>query len=316
MAATPVRITAQSFPTPDVLKTTNNPALWDQLGGFAVLQADAANQALALLDRRLETASTTQARVAAFEEAYKLVGRWRHRVAVGGHWSRPGADPEDFRRPIGDGSMGYRLAPSAAEKGSPAHKTFAEYERLAHDRFTGPEQRLQNVVTLPDGNQVNGNQLLRGLAVTFAFQQSPDEVMTRTAGQDDREVLRRAAFEALAGLETRRAETGGLDPDDPRNRRAYADAAYFLFQAPEVERGTDATMRAFLVAAHARVFQVAPVLPQAIDLDAAVRGQFGFHAVLYNDLRLVNRERTATVFGARAGAAHRDGRRARTGHER
>ncbi|MGZ0151709.1 hypothetical protein ACXJJ3_31950 [Kribbella sp. WER1] len=35
-------------------------------------------------------------------------------------------------------------------------------------------------------------------------------------------------------------------------------------------------MRPFLVAAHTRLFDAAPVLPQAVDLDGLVRGQDGF----------------------------------------
>jgi hypothetical protein len=49
-----------SFPTPDVVKKTTNPALWDQSGGFAAIEADEANDALALLDVQLATASTSR----------------------------------------------------------------------------------------------------------------------------------------------------------------------------------------------------------------------------------------------------------------
>ncbi|MET9315373.1 hypothetical protein ABZX12_26460 [Kribbella sp. NPDC003505] len=84
------RITARSFPTPDIVKTTNNPALWDQLGRFADVQAAEANAALALLDERLGAAATRDDRAEAFEDAFGHVTDWRNEMAARG-WTRPGA---------------------------------------------------------------------------------------------------------------------------------------------------------------------------------------------------------------------------------
>ena len=126
---------------------------------------------------------------------------------------------------------------------------------------------------------------------------APGEVRTITAEPNDREVLRRASFEALAELEEARA-VDGTDPRDPEQRQAFVDAAYFMTQGPEFKRGSDATMRTFMVAAHTRVFDAAPVLPQAIDLDGMVRGQEGFNHVMREQLRVAASPATQPVVGA------------------
>lgn len=283
LVRTAVTITAASFPTPHVVKTINNPAQWDQIGGFAELQADEANEALALLDSQLATASTAEERIAAFENAYRHVADWRYQLAAEGVWTRT-PDPEEVRTPIGDQSATYPLFPEVGgrEEGSPSYRMVSEMQQVALSRFSGSEKRLQNRVELPDGQVIDGNVLVRSDAIPGT---THPPVVAVTASEADREMLRRAAFELLAGLEARRAETGRLDPEDPVDRQAFADAAYFLFQGPEFRRGTDASLRTFLVAAYARIFQQAAVLPQGIDLDAMVRGQHGFHEVMRDDLR-------------------------------
>jgi hypothetical protein len=149
-------------------------------------------------------------------------------------------------------------------------------EKVGLERLDG-SHGLQNRVTLRSGRRVNGN--------TMQYIPEPQEVRTFTAEHDDREVLRQASFEALAELEEARA-ADGTNPQDPEQRQAFVDAAYFLVQGPEFKRGSDAIMRTFLVAAHTRVFDAAPVLPQAIDLDGMVRGQEGFNQVMHEQLRI------------------------------
>ncbi len=256
------------------------------------MQAAEANAALAVLAERLEGAGSQGERAAAFEAAYRHVADWRYQVALQGEWTRPGADADDVRATIGDGEwMGYRVSPGAAsrEPGSPAWKLLSELEQVALERLGG-EHQLQNVVTLRNGTTVNGNLLHyvvmpRDSATGAPFPGHPDHVRTQTAEYADREVLRRASFEALAELEGARA-AGTADVRDPAQRQAFADAAYFLVQGPEFQRGSDAIMRTFLATAHTRVFDAAPVLPQAIDLDGMVRGQEGFHRVMHERLRL------------------------------
>ena len=274
------RITARSFPTPDLLKTTNNPAMWDQLGGFAQVQAAEANAALELLDERLAKAGSFEERAAAFEAAYQHVTEWRYQVAVQGHWTRPNSEVEAFRTPIPAGEwMDYKLTPTVAgrEPGSPAFVLLTELEQVAKDRLMN-QLNLHNMVNLPDGRTIQGNLLDQEFY--------PGQVITGTAKFADREQLRHASFEILAGLETQRADTDRLDHQDPELRQRFTDAAYCLIQAPEMQRGSDSIMRTFLVAAHTRVFDAAPVLPQAIDLDGMVRGQEGFNRVMQEQLRL------------------------------
>jgi hypothetical protein len=276
-----------------VVKTANNPAAWDQLGGFAGVQAAEANAALGVLAERLESAGSQGERVAAFEAAYRHVAEWRYQVAAQGEWTRPGASADDVRATIGPGEyMGYRLSPGAAatrEPGSPAWKLLSELEGVALERL-GRDAHLQNVVTLRDGSTVNGNHLHfvaapRDPNTGAPYPEYPDQVRTETAAYADREVLRRASFEALAELEEARA-AGTANPRDPAQRQAFVDAAYFLVQGPEFRRGSDAIMRTFLATAHTRVFDAAPVLPQAIDLDGMVRGQEGFNQVMHEQLRI------------------------------
>ena len=256
-----------------------NPAAWDQLRGFAAVQAVEANAALGVLDERLARAESRGERVAAFETAYRHVAEWRYQVALGGQWTRPGASADDVKTPIGPGGMGYRVTPDEwlPDRESPAFKMLAKLATVGLERLNG-SSRLQNRVDLRNGRQVDGNalQLVPG---------PPDEVQTRTAEPDDREVLRRASFEALAELDEARA-AGGTDPKDPEQRQMFVDAAYFMVQGPEFKRGSDAIMRTFLATAHTRVFDAAPVLPQAIDLDGMVRGQEGFNQVMHEQLRI------------------------------
>ncbi|RZT19804.1 hypothetical protein EV649_2943 [Kribbella sp. VKM Ac-2569] len=256
------------------------------------MQAAEANAALGVLAQRLEGAGSQAERVAAFEAAYRHVAEWRYQVAVEGQWTRPNADADDVRATIGeDGYMRYRLSPGTGnrEPGSPAWKLLSELEQVALERM-GRDPHFQNVVTLRDGTTVNGNQLHyvpapRNPATGGPYLGNPDQVVTQTAAYADREVLRRASFEALAELEGARA-AGTADVRDPAQRQAFVDAAYFLVQGPEFKRGSDAIMRTFLATAHTRVFDAAPVLPQAIDLDGMVRGQEGFNRVMHEQLRL------------------------------
>ncbi|WP_410784985.1 hypothetical protein [Kribbella sp. C-35] len=283
------------------------------------MQAVEANAALGVLAARLAGAGSAAERVAGFEAAYRHVAEWRYQVAVQGEWTRPGASADDVRETIGDGGyMRYRLTPGSGrrEPGSPAWKLLSELERVALKRL-GREQQVQNVVTLRDGTTVNGNQLHlvaapRDRETGATFPGHPDYVATQTATYANREVLRRASFEALAELEGLRA-AGTADVRDPAQRQAFVDAAYFLVQGPEFRRGSDAIMRTFLVAAHARVFDRAPVLPHAIDLDGMVRGQDAFSQVMRDQLRVLPSADESGLAATGADRAPRDRGVRRTG---
>ncbi|MGW6280721.1 hypothetical protein [Kribbella sp. NPDC055071] len=284
------------------------------------MQVVEAEAALGVLDERLAGASSRGERVAAFEAAYRHVAEWRYEVAAEGKWTRPGARAEDVRTPLGLG-MGYRVTPDnwLPDRDSPAFKVLKRLEKVALERLDG-SRGLQNRVTLRTGRRINGNtiQYIPHRSEDSSAPRGEDdsaargEVRTITAEPDDRDMLRRASFEALAELEEARAGDG-TDPTDPEQRQAFVDAAYFMIQGPEFKRGSDAIMRTFIVAAHTRVFGVAPVLPQAIDLDGMVRGQEGFSRVMHDQLRLLptaeepNRAATGSSRAPRATAVRKTG---------
>src|SRR5690349_2246026 len=57
--------------------TSANPAAWDQLRGFAAVQAQEANAAVRGLDEPLDGAGSRAERVAGFEAAGREVAQWR-----------------------------------------------------------------------------------------------------------------------------------------------------------------------------------------------------------------------------------------------
>ncbi|MET9318242.1 hypothetical protein ABZX12_41025 [Kribbella sp. NPDC003505] len=280
------RIAELSFPTPDILRTRASYYRRDLVSQFASLQATEANVLLRLLDEQLPLAATKDKRVAVFASAFEHAAKWRFEMAAIGRRA-PDAELEPFRTPIGRCTR-YRLTPTAAEPGSPAFQLLTTLEQVALERLTMAEEvpkgykELQNIVDLRDGRTVNGNVLIFEPRLY-----GPAEVKVRTAVEADREVLRHAAFETLAELEAQRRRTGPLKPGDPEIRQAFSDAAYYVFQGPWMRRGNDATVRPFLVAAYTSLFDRTPVLPQAIDLDAMVRGQDGFSEVMRQQLTML-----------------------------
>ncbi|MDX3006394.1 hypothetical protein PWY87_32255 [Kribbella solani] len=167
---------------------------------------------------------------------------------------------------------------------------------------------LQNQIDLPDQRRVNGNLLLRGLAVAhergipFAI----DELYsTKTAEHTDRWTLQAEAFGLLADLEERRS--AGQAPD-AEARRAFVQATYYLYQGPEFVRGGDATIRTLLVAAHARVFDEALKVMQDIDIRAMTMSQRDFTKYAVQNYALAGPSGPAAT--AQQTAAHRPQERA------
>ncbi|TCM37181.1 hypothetical protein EV648_12018 [Kribbella sp. VKM Ac-2568] len=69
-------ITGASFPTPDFIKVSPNPDVWDQHARFAEIQADGANRALARLDVPLDDVSTVDGRAQAFPHRTASTSTW------------------------------------------------------------------------------------------------------------------------------------------------------------------------------------------------------------------------------------------------
>ncbi|MEU4606933.1 hypothetical protein AB0F43_28460 [Kribbella sp. NPDC023972] len=314
-------ITAASFPTPDVVKTTNNPAIWDQQARFATLQAAGANEALQQLSSRLDRVSSELERQMVFIQTYRDLAEWRFRLAGRAEGRRPGALPEQYRAPIGIGRVrdafgrgddqGSAQPRGSAvgqgdgpEPGSPASRLGLRLGELAEARFEAeaPDRDvLQNQVRLPSGETIDGNRLLRGtaLAEELGRDQPVDGLYCAVTGElQDRRALQREAFATFAELETARA-SGRTDLlDDVDARRAFVDAEYFLYQGPEYQRGSDATIRSLVAVAHTRIFGAAPQLPQDIDLMAYVAGQEAFHSHV---------NRTQAVLSPTTGSSPRPG---------
>ncbi|MFC5268759.1 hypothetical protein ACFPJ1_42200 [Kribbella qitaiheensis] len=290
-------ITGASFPTPDFIKVSPNPDVWDQQARFAEIQADGANRALARLDVLLDDVSTVEGRAQAFQQVYRELAAWRAELAQQPAGQRPGASPEDYQMAIGHSyardafGLGTHRSGSKLDEGrrvlaggmqTPASRLSERLGEIAETRFEaeGPsDEVLQNRVRLPDGSSVAGNVVCRGEAaarqysVPFAIQ---GFYCTLTGREEDRRRLQGAAFQTLAKLEGLRAEGRDALVEDPAALKAFRDAEYFIYQGPEYRRGGDATIRTLLAASHTRVFQVAPKLPQDIDVMAYVAGQDGF----------------------------------------
>jgi hypothetical protein len=294
-----VIITAASFPTPDLIKNTSNPALWDQQGRFAEFQASAANQALEWLGPKLDAATAPAERSALFIQLYRNLAEWRFQLAHHAEGRSPNSELEQYRTPIaatqsmvdkfgrGMRSEGGRVNTETGVITSgietPASRLTTRLATIIEARFAAeaPDSDvLQNWVKVPSGETIAGNQLIRGgLAASASGFERPINgfYATVTGEQRDRRALQREAFGILADLEEERA-AGRTDLFADRSKRlAFVEAQYFLYQGPEYERGGDATIRTLLVASHARVFGEALRLPQDIDVMAYAAGQRAFY---------------------------------------
>jgi hypothetical protein len=304
-------ITADSFPTPDLIKVTNNPAAWDQLERFSHVQAVAANRALSTLTELIDRQRVSAPE--AFERVYLEVSAWRHAVAQEKSGQRPGAAPEHYKREIRynvdlfgpgvrrDGSwLDFEKAAFVGGRPTPGSRVSERLAKVALARFAAeaPDADfLRTIVRLPDGSQVAGNMLMRGTAVgmnCFNVDRSFDGlVATVTAERAERAQLRLTGFEALAHLDGMRA-TGNLQrPHDGDAHQVFADAAYYLYQGPQFHRGSDATTRVLLAAAHTRIFGAPPRLPHDVDVQAYIVGQQSFRDHMRLNLTVVPNQAVA-----------------------
>lgn len=300
-------ITAASFPTPDLIKDTKDLAVLDQLARFADVQAAAANQAVAELADLIDRQHTPATQ--AFQQVYAQISAWRHRVTQqsAGHRAENSADPGPEE--IGPGWCnidlfgpglrrdGGRFDPERGVIGggaeTPASRLSEQLGKAALARFdveAPTENILDNKVKLPDGTLSYGNSLRRGdeLVEALGLGRPIDGLVAAYTGeQDDRTALRQAGFETLGRLHDARATDNPPSLGDPASRRTFADAAYYLYQAPQFHRGSDAITRVLLAAAHTRIFDAVPTIPHDIDVQAYVIGQQRFHDYLNEKLTVV-----------------------------
>ncbi|MDX2970769.1 hypothetical protein [Kribbella solani] len=277
-------ITAASFPTPDLIKRVNNPAVWDQQGRFASLQAAAANSALTRMSTLLDAAATKAQRMQLFADTYRDLAEWRYQLARRDEGEQLGTTADLCRTRIG---RGYVLDPFGAAHlfgedpsapGSRLSARLGNFIRMRLETESPGAAELQNIVVRPDGSTIGGNFLIRGeLAHEYGFPGHYAGTFCTVTGElADRTTLQRDAFGLVAELEEQRA-AGRTDLlDDPEAQQAFRTAQYYLYQGPEYRRGSDATLRVLQATLHTRVFGAPPALPQDIDVVAYVAGQQTF----------------------------------------
>lgn len=198
------------------------------------------------------------------------------RLRIGGQW-------DDARKVF----VGGKDTPASLVAKAKGDAVLARFSAEAPDADV-----LQNWIALPSGVRLRGNSLLRGAAAAEAANalierqrasgREPHEfdvggqlIYARTASTADRAALREAAFGLLADLERHgNGQPVPLSDADARDR--FALAVYCMYQGPEFKRGSDATIRTFVAAAHTRIFGVAPILPQDLDLQGYVCNQREF----------------------------------------
>lgn len=307
LTATP--ITAECFPTPALLLRTNDPAAQRDIREFAQTQAESACSLHHTLTNALHQAGDIDARVAAFTAAFEAAEDWRYRIAAAtpqptgrygvGHAERfraPVTDdnPNLFRlgehTRFRDGAMWNpitRTYTGGAE--TPASRTMRLFEALATARLTQSWglNVVSNRVPLPDGRVVYGTRLLRGEAARRAATELVARIATRD-GDTSRIITDGDLIYIASGPETDRrtmfrSAMALLSQDHGSTATtlaAWLRATYLLYQAPRRKRGSDATIRTFLVAAGTYLLGYPPVLLHDIDLRAYVRPAEQFMAEL------------------------------------
>ena len=283
-------ITAASFPTPALSLRSCDPAELRRVHAFAAEQAAAAEAARSRLAASLDLAS--------LRAVHADLVQWRHRLAL----AAPGRigqglplDATHFVMSLVDGGRNYdrigyigrlrhgsawdpltRTYRGGAE--TPAYRLMLRYGQAVHDRFALEHNSgdvLHNTVTLPDGQTLIGNHLVRGAAAAIIS----DALVARLSHR---------------GRDTSQIETGGqpcyaVSADDSaralmfdaaltllatdRSLCSWQTARYLLYQSPQTKKGSDAVTRVFLVAVGSVLFGHPPVLDQDVDLRCAILGQ-------------------------------------------
>lgn len=305
----PKPITAECFPTPALILRTNDPIAQRSLREFAHKQADAARSLHQTLTEGLRVARDIDARATVFTTTYEAAEDWRYRIAAShplpasryaaGHTERfrtliTDNNPNLFRigehKRLQDGTVwdpATRAYVGGAE--TPASRTMRQIGALAAARFVqSPNMEVvSNRVTMPDGRVARGMRLLRG----WAAHRAATEMVARIAAQggdtsriitvgdliysaSTPEIDRKTIFHGAMTLL-------GQDHATPATAlTAWLRTAYLLYQAPRRKRGSDATIRGFLIAAGTYLLDYPPVLLHDVDLRAYIRAQEQFVAEL------------------------------------
>ncbi|MFC0546643.1 hypothetical protein [Kutzneria chonburiensis] len=297
-------ISPDNFPTPALALRSTDPVEVDRVTYFARHQANAAE------DLRRQLLATDwpglplKRRIVMLRASFTTLVQWRYGLAR----QAPGRigvgiplDADRFRLSMREAGpnfdrLGYtgRLRAGAqwdavsrtyvGGQDTPASRIILAYGNAALDRFAAeaPDgEVLQNVVALPDGTRVNGNRLVRRAAADQIGVNLLRRIATRghdasrievgggpiyavTAAADDADVLYAEALRLLAqACELRREQ----------RIRAWQTARYLLYQGPRTKKGSDAVIRAFLVAVGSVLLYQVPTIEHDADLRCMVLGQ-------------------------------------------
>ncbi|HZM80503.1 MAG TPA: hypothetical protein VFC19_32605 [Candidatus Limnocylindrales bacterium] len=308
MNPSPELITSACFPTPQILVRSSDGTVPTDISGFSTLQARQAQTLYRILTSRPRHAADVRRRTAVVTSAFVAAEQWRYRVAA----TQPRDDGrysavhiQRFRTRITDKNVNYFPIgePDRYREGSlwdeatdtyvggretPASRTMHYFAALARSRFAETvDDIVVNTTLLADGRTVPGTRLLRRAAAAEASAALAARIAAR--GGDTSRVRatpgliytasattaqRRAIFQAAMTL------VADLHPSDSRAIQAWLDATYLLYQAPRRKRGSDATIRTFLVAAGLYLLGWPPVLPHDLDLLAYVHTQRDFTRVV------------------------------------
>ena len=310
--------TSKEFPTPELIQKTNDPLVQRRMGKFADLMSKTANEFEPIFSTRFKEAKTPQETNQVAEEGYQWWVQKRYEMLKPDPKLLNDIQPGDPNRdPFGK-------IPGLMENGqpTPAYRTRAEIGELVNQRFSGVDKSvdvIENQITLPreiavdlrlESPVVPGNKLLRGKAADaidaerlatkppekqYGYASDSEKFITETGEPKNQRVLHDAGIKMLSRL-----VSGGSSLKSPQDLQRFSEAAYFLFQGPIKNRGSDSVIRGF-VSSIGRQLTGEPIrLPQDVDIQAYGRSQKDFSEWLTKALQHPeNSKETLTPLGGR-----------------
>jgi hypothetical protein len=191
-------------------------------------------------------------------------------------------------------------------KTTPAYQTRLAIGELINQRFAGMDPsvtQLQNQIQLPkwvadelglNSEMVLGNKLLRGESVDaihnqrlqnpnknqYAFKEGDHQkFLTETAEPTSQIILHDAGIRMISQLLHQ-----GSNLTSPKDMRQFSEAAYFFFQGPLKNRGSDSVIRGYL-SSMGQIMTGKPLqLPHDVDVQAYARDQQNFQQWLMQSI--------------------------------
>jgi hypothetical protein len=292
--------TPENFPTPELILKSNNPVKQANMAGFAKKMSASANEFKAEFSSRLSEAKTPQAREKLMEEAYQWWVQKRYGMKPDEKLLNDIQPGDPNRDPFG------KIA-ELKENGqsTPAYRKRDEIGQLINQRFRGNEgDVLDNPVTLPKwvaddlglkSPEVQGNRLLRGQAADaidqhrqqtkppekqYGYTTGAEKFMTETGDPGNQRILHDAGVKVLSRL-----MGDGSKLQDPKSMQQFSEAAYFLFQGPIKNRGSDSVIRGYVSSIGEQMSGKPVTLPHDVDIQAYARNQEDFSQWLAKSLK-------------------------------